>query len=88
MYQIRFSKNSPQTWMLPLENIAATLYNKNTYLAGTAVRQIVVYWGKEYGLPRRFAPRNDMEYRIIPRINRHSIYQSQCHCEPVRRLVW
>ena len=46
---------------------------------------------KEYGLPRRFAPRNDKGGRHIlaPHVlaTADTLPPSACHCEPVRTLV-
>ena len=46
---------------------------------------------KEYGLPRRFASRNDKGGHILaPHVlaTADTLPPSACHCEPVRTLVW
>ena len=76
-------------------------YEKRHEFAQTAVpRQAFL---RRCGLPRRFAPRNDMQkFAVCPRLQvpfpvaplRHVLAPADaypslaCHCEPVRTLVW
>ncbi len=77
--------------------------NSQCFSYSPKVLLFVMYCRKEYGLPRRFAPRNDRGEASLPPLTRPRplrtprtkrpcprahVLPSACHCEPVRTLAW